>query len=101
MARRRPRPRRRSARGRRKDDARFLEWAARGRARDRRRVLRRLLRAQRGACALCGELMTLDRDDPRRATVDHIKPRALGGTDRPDNLQAACWECNAKKGCSP
>ena len=30
--------------------------------------------------------------------VDHIKPRALGGSDRPSNLQLLCPPCNKKKG---
>ncbi len=30
--------------------------------------------------------------------VDHIKPVALGGTDAPENLQAACRNCNLLKG---
>jgi ATP adenylyltransferase len=29
--------------------------------------------------------------------VDHILPRARGGTDEPDNLQALCFSCNAAK----
>ena len=30
-------------------------------------------------------------------TVDHVTPVALGGTDLPDNLVAACKDCNAGK----
>lgn len=30
-------------------------------------------------------------------TVDHVTPTALGGTDSPDNLVAACRDCNAGK----
>jgi 5-methylcytosine-specific restriction protein A len=30
--------------------------------------------------------------------VDHIIPKARGGTDHPSNLQAACAPCNAEKG---
>jgi len=26
--------------------------------------------------------------------VDHVLPRALGGSDTPDNLCAACYRCN-------
>ena len=29
--------------------------------------------------------------------VDHIKPKADGGTDDPDNLQALCKACHADK----
>ena len=31
-------------------------------------------------------------------TVDHIKPRSLGGTDELDNLQILCRQCNSRKG---
>lgn len=30
--------------------------------------------------------------------VDHVLPVALGGTDTPDNLVAACLDCNSGKG---
>lgn len=33
--------------------------------------------------------------------VDHIKPRALGGSDHPDNLIAACKGCNVGKSAVP
>ena len=29
--------------------------------------------------------------------LDHIKPKAHGGSDRDDNLQALCAECHATK----
>lgn len=31
-------------------------------------------------------------------TIDHVLPIALGGTDEPDNLVAACRDCNYGKG---
>jgi 5-methylcytosine-specific restriction endonuclease McrA len=31
-------------------------------------------------------------------TADHVIPRAYGGADRLDNLQAACIPCNLRKG---
>lgn len=30
-------------------------------------------------------------------TVDHIKPKAQGGTDADSNLQALCWPCHRMK----
>lgn len=30
-------------------------------------------------------------------TVDHIIPQVLGGSDEPDNLCLACWDCNRLK----
>jgi len=34
-------------------------------------------------------------------TIDHVVPIALGGTDEPTNLIAACRECNAGKSSVP
>ncbi|MFN4224834.1 MAG: HNH endonuclease [Hyphomonas sp.] len=36
-----------------------------------------------------------------RPTFDHIRPRAAGGSDRPENLQLAHALCNRRKGCRP
>lgn len=33
--------------------------------------------------------------------IDHVVPRALGGTDDPTNLVACCGECNMGKGTGP
>lgn len=45
---------------------------------------------------LCQPCLTTGR--PTTATeVDHIKPKAKGGTDDPDNLQAICGECHRAK----
>ena len=33
-----------------------------------------------------------------RFTVDHILPEVLGGTNDPENLCLACWDCNLAKG---
>lgn len=32
--------------------------------------------------------------------VDHVIPKARGGTDHPSNLQALCASCNLEKGAS-
>lgn len=37
------------------------------------------------------------RSKDHELTVDHVVPVALGGTDKPDNLVAACRDCNAGK----
>lgn len=34
------------------------------------------------------------------ATVDHVHPRRLGGTNRMQNLVTACYACNQAKGSS-
>ena len=32
------------------------------------------------------------------STIEHVIPIALGGTDEPENLAAACYRCNEYKG---
>ena len=44
-------------------------------------------------CSLCGKQLSLD-----EATVDHIIPKSLGGTNIPENLQLAHKACNKAKG---
>lgn len=58
-----------------------------------------LFLAQRGRCAYCGCRISLDPygDDPY-ATLDHIKPKSYGGSNRIDNLCLACEPCNLAKG---
>jgi 5-methylcytosine-specific restriction endonuclease McrA len=43
-------------------------------------------------CAYCGNEAT---------QVDHVVPKAAGGTDTLDNLVAACAEDNQRKGAKP
>ena len=44
-------------------------------------------------CAYCGSDENL--------TIDHIMPRAKGGTDFTKNVLCACHECNQDKGHTP
>ena len=54
---------------------------------------RKLYGEQSGCCAGCGELFRAN-----NLEVDHIIPRAKGGTDHLDNLQLLCGYCNRVKG---
>jgi len=48
-------------------------------------------------CHLCQPCMR-DQGRPTPASqVDHIKPKAKGGTDDPDNLQSICAPCHLDK----
>jgi 5-methylcytosine-specific restriction endonuclease McrA len=53
-------------------------------------------------CGICSEPvdMTLRAPDPGCASVDHIVPKAAGGTNDPTNLQLAHLLCNVRKGHS-
>lgn len=59
-----------------------------------------LARRDGTACGICGldVDMTLRRPSRWCASVDHIVPRALGGTNESDNVQLAHWICNSIKG---
>lgn len=39
-------------------------------------------------CVVCGELAN---------TVDHIKPKRMGGDERAENLQSLCTKCHTAK----
>lgn len=57
-----------------------------------KRIRYEVLRRDNHTCRYCGDSapnVTLQ--------VDHVIPSALGGSDKPDNLVAACKDCNAGK----
>ena len=51
-------------------------------------------------CHLCGEGIDPDAhwNDDRGASLDHLIPRSLGGTDEPDNLRTCHRACNSRRG---
>lgn len=53
-----------------------------------------VLRRDKFRCYYCG---TRGNETGSGLTVDHVIPVALGGSDRPTNLVAACGDCNAGK----
>lgn len=60
-----------------------------------------LLANFRSRCAWCGAICETDLPDthPRRATRDHIVPRARGGSTS-KNLALACYRCNQQRHAS-
>lgn len=62
----------------------------------RARVRQLLAERQDGKCCYCGRTFTAD--GPTRMTIEHKQARMKGGTDRVDNLAAACWHCNQHRG---
>lgn len=57
-----------------------------------------VLRRCNFACYYCGTPAALGL---KVLHVDHVIPVALGGTNDPWNLVAACWDCNAGKAGLP
>lgn len=57
-----------------------------------KRVRYEVLRRDDNTCRYCG-----GRAPHAVLTVDHVVPTALGGSDDPSNLVAACKDCNAGK----
>lgn len=55
-----------------------------------------ILRRDNHQCRYCGATAP-----DATLTVDHVVPVALGGSDEPSNLVAACAECNAGKSATP
>lgn len=53
-------------------------------------------------CRWCGAhvLVGVGGKDPRRATLDHVTPRAAGGSNERENLVTSCVSCNSGKGDS-
>jgi hypothetical protein len=60
-----------------------------------KRLRYEVLRRDNHTCRYCGST-TPD----VKLTVDHVVPTALGGSDEPSNLVAACADCNAGKSSS-
>lgn len=57
-----------------------------------KRLRYEILRRDGYACRYCGA-----KAPEATLTVDHVTPKALGGTDDPTNLVAACRDCNTGK----
>lgn len=58
-----------------------------------KRVRFEVLRRDNYTCRYC-------RSTENALTLDHVVPNVLGGSDTPDNLVAACRDCNAGKSSS-
>jgi len=54
----------------------------------------KMLELQKNKCASCFKLVG---GDGLKYHVDHIMPIALGGDNRPENLQILCADCNMRK----
>lgn len=75
-----------------------------GRPDQRDRMKVRLMQRDGRHCHWCGTRLALHWFDPMGVlpndamTFDHVKPRALGGSNKADNLVLACKACNHSHG---
>lgn len=69
-------------------------WDGTGSTRAWRKVRARILVRDSFVCRMVPGCTT------RASTVDHVVPRALGGTDDPSNLRAACAAHNSSAGAA-
>lgn len=53
---------------------------------------------QRGKCWYCGRSLSMLKNSPFFATLDHIVPKSAGGEDHFYNLVVCCRDCNTAKG---
>jgi hypothetical protein len=60
-----------------------------------KRLRYEVLRRDNHACRYCGVAAP-----DAKLTVDHVVPTSLGGSDKADNLVAACVDCNSGKSSS-
>jgi len=62
-------------------------------------TVEQLVRRDGAVCYLCDEVidLTIPRNQPLGATVDHVMPRSRGGHDTLDNVKLAHWICNLRK----
>lgn len=63
--------------------------------------IRRLFHKQDGKCHYCKTQMALQKGRHDSATVDHVTPKAHGGTYLAQNIVGACWTCNNARGDTP
>lgn len=59
---------------------------------NRARIRRILWADQEGRCAYCHDYLLFS-----QTTIDHVVPRAAGGTNKRENLVVACTGCNKRK----
>jgi 5-methylcytosine-specific restriction endonuclease McrA len=65
----------------------------------RRNTRLRIYARDLNTCVYCGSrgLELPEGTDVFRLTLDHVVPRTLGGSNRPDNLVTCCLSCNSSR----
>jgi 5-methylcytosine-specific restriction endonuclease McrA len=58
------------------------------------RRLQRVYHMYRGCCAFCHKKLQIN-----ESTIDHLYPKARGGSNDLENIVLSCEPCNQNKGC--
>jgi 5-methylcytosine-specific restriction endonuclease McrA len=69
--------------------------------RRRKKLGKEFRQKHKGKCFYCKRMVKVKhvkRNDPLRATLDHVLPRLRGGKDSRKNIVLACFQCNQAKG---
>ncbi|WP_367276275.1 HNH endonuclease [uncultured Erythrobacter sp.] len=66
-------------------------------SRKRRIIRQRFVVEQKHRCCYCGRVFG-PKGSLLEATIEHLKPLADGGSNRQENLAAACRHCNQHRG---
>lgn len=65
----------------------------------RNRIRKEIYDKQEGKCHYCSKELSLQsKKINKRMVIDHVVPRAKGGTNCQDNLVGTCHHCNNRKG---
>lgn len=63
----------------------------------RKAARRKLAKIHGTCCCWCGDQLSMHGIPGERPTIEHLVPRAYGGSDHIDNLRLCCVECNAER----
>lgn len=67
------------------------------------RLRERAFQAQNGLCFYCNHAMWSTKSGCRKGplrflcTAEHLKPKAEGGENTPENIVASCYFCNSRR----
>ena len=68
-------------------------------SRAKRQIRDELWEKQAGRCCYCGcQMRTEPPFGTARATLEHLTPKAQGGSNKRENLALACERCNLQRG---
>ena len=63
----------------------------------RRNRIKTLIQVFGNRCVYCNVRLNREHSHDNQATVDHIIPLSLGGTNFQDNIILACFKCNSHR----